>query len=138
MTVRIYEQYLLSASRRRFEATVELAAAGKRGGHVGRRGGQGEDEFGALLFGFDPDAPTVPLDDPLANGETDTGPRNLCVRVQPLKHDEDTSGGFGRDPNTLVTHRNQPLVLFFFDADIDLRRPSTRKFQGVGEQVFQE
>ncbi len=62
-----------------------------------------------------PDPAAVSFHDPLANGQPDTGSR-IILAVQPLENSENLLSVFRLDPDAVVLHRKDPIVLALFGA----------------------
>src|ERR1700688_4251477 len=59
---------------------------------------------------LDPNAPAVPFDDFLANGQTDTRAGILGLGMKPLKDHEDAVGVLLRDADAVIANRDLPVV----------------------------
>src|SRR6185503_2655446 len=75
----------------------------------------------AVGVAFDPDPPTMTLDDPLADGEADAAARVFVPAVQPLEYGEDPGGVFGLDPDSVVRDREDPVSLVTGRRYVDSR-----------------
>src|SRR5260370_18531953 len=72
--------------------------------------GKGETKDGAdSQLRFHPDSSTMPLHDPLADGQTDAGAGDF-LSVKPLKDSENSFVILRRNSNPVVAHREKPLL----------------------------
>src|ERR1044072_7983921 len=84
-----------SPSRKVFQTEPSSVQTSGHSRRTWMSGGQGEIERGALAdFGFDPDAASVSLDDPMHNREPDARAFELEGAVKPLEGDEKFVGIF--------------------------------------------
>ena len=68
-------------------------------------------------FGFHPDAPTVMLDNLLADRQPDPASGILHPGMQPFENSEYDLGMFTRDADSVVRDREHPLPVFFPGRD---------------------
>src|SRR5579885_1105752 len=100
------------------------------------RGGKREVEGGApVLFGLDPNPAAVPLNDPLADGQTDAGSRNVPP-VQALEYAKDLLVKLRFDANPVVANRQAPRAVHNGGRDVHARRLLASIFEGVSDQVL--
>src|SRR5580692_8705954 len=97
---------------------------------------ESEKESRALTWRrFAPDAPLVPVDDPVDDGQADSGAGKLG-RVQPLEGLEQLARVGGIEPDAVVTDEVGQLLARLGAAELDPRlRLSAGELPGVAEQV---
>jgi hypothetical protein len=90
-------------------------------------GREGKPEGRAMARrALDPDAAAVPLDDLLADGQTDAGARALLLQVQALEDSKDAVSELPRDADTVVVDGDQPRGIPRFGRDLDARCAGAR------------
>src|ERR1700724_2760656 len=86
---------------------------------------------GCALSGLrlDPDPPAQPLQNLLANGQSDSGALELVSPVQPLEKNEDPLKVLRFNPQAIVPHGKDPFIATVFrGGDMYLREFGTAVF----------
>src|SRR5580658_7427204 len=101
---------------------------------------QGKKEGGtAIELAFGPDLPAVPPDTPLDHGETDTGPREVGGRVQPLERAEELAHVSHVKPRSVVTNEKSPDPALRGETDLDTSLGALAgKLPGVAKKVLHD
>ena len=90
-------------------------------------------------FGLDPDPALIPIYDPLADGQPNTGPGILIVGVQSFEKAEDCFPELGGDTDARVPDREDPLAILVHRADMHFRAPvRIAVLEGVANEVLEQ
>src|SRR5580658_184333 len=88
-------------------------------------------------YRFDPDAPTLALDDFLANRETDAR-TGYFASMQALEHAEHPVGVLRIDADSVVPHRKQPPRRVSLGRDMDVRNFRASVLDRIGNEVLEK
>src|SRR3954451_17932481 len=101
-----------------------------------RNHGQGEGKGRAFSRSrIGPDLSPVPLDDSLADGKSNTGTGILCS-VQPLEDPKNSLSIAWIKSDAVVLHREHPLRITLFGADVNCRSPLGTVFHRIANKIL--
>ena len=90
-------------------------------------------------MGFDRNAAAVPLDDLLADSQSDAGARKLFPFVQPLKHAENSLKILRVNSQAVILHRECPLLSAILGGrDVYLGHSRALILDGVADEVLKQ
>src|SRR5206468_3389620 len=87
--------------------------------HLSLLGQRKVEDRAAVRRRLDPDAPAVPAHDLLADRQSDAGAGVLLPGVEPLEDHEDPLRVLRLDPDSVVTHAEEPLAVPLLGRDPD-------------------
>jgi len=87
---------------------------------------------------FEPDVAPMPVDNPLANSQSNSGSCEFLATVQALEDNKYFFPKFRVDSNTIIFNRKDPSVFLSYCRNLNYRCSTGTKFDTVFDQVLKQ